>query len=159
VELMLRLCTIVVVSIIAIDQATKFILVGILWNPPKVIEVFGFLSLVPVENRGISFGLFQELGGFGRWIISVFSIIVTIGLLIWVFRQKLRFKVLSISLIIGGAIGNIIDRLRQGWVIDFIDVYIDTWHWPAFNFADASISIGIVFLLFDSLLRPQKRPK
>lgn len=156
--LMLRFGLVIAVFVIAVDQATKLAAVAALWDPPRIVEVFGFFNLVPVENRGVSFGLLQGSGDLGRWLIAALSIVISIALGIWLRRQVLRLPAVGIALIIGGALGNLIDRLRQGWVIDFIDLHAGTWHWPAFNIADAGITVGVVLLLIDGLLRPGKRP-
>ena len=146
------------VSII-IDQATILIAVSYLWKPPSVINVFSFLDLTPVENRGISFGLFQDSGDIGRWVIAIFALFIVIFLAVWLRKQQFKFPAFCLGLVIGGALGNVIDRLRQGWVIDFIDFHIGNWHWPAFNFADTFITCGVILLLIDNLLRTQKRHK
>lgn len=155
---MLRLGMLIIVAILAADQATKLAAVAALWEPPRVVEVFGFLNFVPVENRGVSFGLLQGAGDLGRWLIAALSLAVSVALWIWLRRQQKWLPAVGIALIIGGALGNLIDRLRQGWVIDFIDIHAGTWHWPAFNIADAAITVGVVILLIDGLLRPAKRP-
>ena len=112
-----------------------------------------------MENRGISFGFFQESGDIGRWLISFFAITVSIVLIFWLRKQRYKFSSFYIGLVIGGALGNVIDRLRQGWVIDFIDFYVGSWHWPAFNLADAFITSGLFLLFIHNLLRPQKQNK
>lgn len=155
---MLRFGLAIAVLIIAADQSTKLGAVAALWDPPRAVEVFGFFDLVPVENRGVSFGLLQGSGDLGRWLITALSLAVSFGLGIWLRRQTGRLPALGIALIIGGALGNVVDRVRQGWVIDFIDLHAGTWHWPAFNIADAAITIGVVILLVDGLLHPAKRP-
>ncbi|MEE8172995.1 MAG: signal peptidase II [Alphaproteobacteria bacterium] len=85
--------------------------------------------------------------------------IVSLGLGIWMSRTKRRCTAHALGLIIGGALGNVIDRLRLGWVIDFVDVHVSTWHWPAFNMADAAITVGVAMLLIDGLFTTAKKPK
>tara|TARA_Y100001970_G_scaffold294370_1_gene451907 strand:- start:7710 stop:8177 length:468 start_codon:yes stop_codon:yes gene_type:complete len=154
---MLRFSLIIALVTIGLDQATKLLAVNELWNPYQVLRVFEFLNLVPVENRGISFGLFQSSGEIGRWVISIFSILVVICIFFWLRRDKRKFPSFCFGMIVGGALGNVIDRLRQGWVIDFIDFYVQDWHWPAFNLADTFIVLGACLLLIHNLIRPQKR--
>ena len=156
---MIRFGLPVIVLALILDQVTKLIVHDSLWQPPRRVELLGFLDLVPVENRGISFGLFQGEGSIGVWLISAFALIVSIGLGFWLSRVTRRWPALALGLIIGGALGNVIDRLRLGWVIDFIDIHVSTWHWPAFNMADAAITVGVAMLLIDGLFGTAKKPK
>jgi len=149
----------VTVLALILDQVTKVLVYDRLWQPPRRIELLGFLDLVPVENRGISFGLFQGQGNTGVWLISAFALTVSLGLGFWMSRVSRRWPALALGLIIGGALGNVIDRLRFGWVIDFIDFHVSTWHWPAFNMADAAITVGVGILLIDGLFGTAKKPK
>ncbi len=142
-----------------LDQVTKLLAHENLWQPPRRVELLGFLDLVPVQNRGISFGLFQGEGASGAWLISGFALIVSVGLGVWMSRVKRRWPAAALGLVIGGALGNVIDRLRLGWVIDFIDFHVSTWHWPAFNTADAAITVGVAMLLIDGLFGTVKKPK
>lgn len=142
-----------------IDQLTKWIAHDYLWNPFTYIRLTDFLNLTPVQNSGVSFGLFQSDSNLGVWVISVFSLIITAGLAFWMIRSKRTWVVVALGLIIGGALGNVIDRLRLGWVIDFIDFHVANWHWPAFNIADATISIGVLIMFIDGLSKPSKTPK
>ena len=95
----------------------------------------------------------------GVWLISAFALIVAAGLGFWLYRTRRKWPALALGLIIGGALGNVIDRLRLGWVIDFIDFHVNTWHWPAFNIADAAITVGVGMLLIDGLFGTAKKPK
>ena len=156
---MIRFGLLVTVPALILDQVTKLLVYDRLWQPPRRVELFGFLDLVPVENRGISFGMFQSQGNTGVWLISAFALIVSLGLGLWMSRVSRRWPALALGLIIGGALGNVIDRLRLGWVIDFIDFHVSTWHWPAFNMADAAITVGVGILLIDGLFGTAKKPK
>jgi len=149
----------VTVLALILDQVTKVLVYDRLWQPPRRVELLGFLDLVPVENRGISFGLLQGQGNTGVWLISAFALTVSLGLGFWMSRVSRRWPALALGLIIGGALGNVIDRLRFGWVIDFIDFHVSTWHWPAFNMADAAITVGVGILLIDGLFGTAKSPK
>jgi signal peptidase II len=155
---MLRFGAPVAALALILDQVTKWFARDGLWQPPRRIEITGFLDLVPVENRGISFGLLQSEGGAGVWLISAFALIVAAGLGFWMYRARRRWPALALGLIIGGALGNVIDRLRLGWVIDFLDFHVATWHWPAFNMADAAITVGVAMLLIDGLFGASKKP-
>lgn len=156
---MIRLGAPLAALVLILDQLTKWLARDNLWEPPIRVEVFGFLDFVPVENRGISFGLLQSEGGLGVWLISAFALVVSAGLGIWLYRTRRKWPALALGLIIGGALGNVIDRLRLGWVIDFIDFHVNTWHWPAFNIADAAITVGVGMLLIDGLFGTAKKPK
>ncbi len=142
--------------VVLLDQLTKLWAVGALDNPSRVIELLGFLDLVLVWNRGISFGLFGS-GDAGVWPFVALAVVISIGLGFWLARLRRVLMVLAVGLILGGALGNVIDRLVYGAVIDFVDLHAGGWHWPAFNLADAAITVGVVVLAVDALLNPWKR--
>lgn len=123
-------------------------------------EMLPFINFVMVWNNGISFGLFQSNDSFVPVLITTLTALVIVGFIIWMIRTDNRAVAGGLSLVIGGAIGNLIDRLRFEAVIDFLDFHIMGWHWPAFNFADTCIVLGIAFVVFDSLfLEPQRRSR
>ena len=133
----------------ALDQAVKWYVVTQLMQPPQVIELTGWLNLVMAWNHGISFGLFS--GGAVPYLLIAVALAV-IGLLVaWIWRDPRMSAALWLGLVIGGAVGNVVDRLRLGAVADFIDVHAGTWHWPAFNVADSAITIGVTLILIDGL--------
>jgi len=144
---------------IVLDQFTKWLAFDALWNPPRGLVVTGFFWLSPVENRGVSFGIFQADSAFGRWAIIIFALAISVGLGVWLWRTERWWLASALGLVIGGAIGNVIDRIRQGWVIDFIDLHVSGYHWPAFNVADSVISVGIAMLVLDSLIGAKKKPR
>ena len=156
---MIRLGVPVIALVLILDQISKLIAYDALWNPLRRVELLTFLDLVPVENSGISFGLFQGDDKTGVWLITGVALAVSAGLGIWLIRVDRRWPTLALGLIIGGALGNVIDRLRLGWVIDFIDFHVNTWHWPAFNIADTVIVSGVAMLLIDGLFGTEKKPK
>ena len=138
-----------ILSIIALDQVTKLAILGIdIVDIYPEMEITSFLNLVLVQNKGISFGLFSryEIG----WLISILTIGIVVVLFIWMRKLERAILALPFSLIIGGAIGNLIDRLNYGFVVDFIDFHFFGWHWPAFNIADSAITVGVIFLLIAS---------
>ena len=156
---MLRLGLAVAAVILAADQASKWAIRDALWNPPRRIEVTSFFNLVPVQNKGISFGLFQSEGA-GMWLIVGLALAISAGLGVWLSRTRHRWPASARGLVIGGAIGTVIDRVRLGWVIDFLDFHGGGYHWPAFNVADSAISVGVVMLLVHSfLMKPRKEPR
>ena len=133
--------------IVLLDQATKY-LVRQFIEPFRAIEVLPFLHLVNIRNKGAAFGLFRDLGNTFFVVLSFTAIVI---LSFFLLRAGMRpFGRLCLALILGGAAGNLIDRVFMGSVIDFIDFFIDRYHWPAFNIADSAITIGLVMLLFSS---------
>ncbi|WP_395019457.1 signal peptidase II [Dongia sp.] len=156
-----RLGLIAVVAIIAADQISKAVIMSILEQHPFGISVLPVFSLVTAWNTGVSFSMFRKMPSEA---LSGFAILVSLALVYWLTRVENRLIALGIGLIAGGALGNVIDRLRFGAVFDFLDFYIRTgdgkeYHWPAFNLADSSIFVGVVLLLFDGLFHRVDRAK
>jgi len=138
--------------LILCDQCVKILISKIMLRGSfEDIQLLPFLNIVFVRNTGVSFGMFSEWGILGRYFFSIFSIVVGIFLiLLAILSQKKVFRI-SLGLISSGALGNAIDRVYFGGVIDFIDFFIYNFHWPAFNFADVFITIGVIILLFDNI--------
>ena len=149
----LRFCAIFLLIMVA-DQATKQIMLDLIFDPPRRIEVLAILNLVPVWNRGMSFGM---LAGGGAVVpIGLTGLAVAVSAwLFWVVPRLRGVQRLAAALIAGGAIGNAIDRLRFGKVVDFIDMHYAGLHWPAFNLADAAITIGAVLWAYSILLEQE----
>ena len=142
---------VIFVLLIILDQATKIFITKIMLNNKfESIEIFPFLNITFVRNTGVSFGLFSDGGLFNRYFFTSFSMIIGSILLIIGLFNKDRLMQISLLLIAGGAIGNAIDRIYFGGVIDFIDFFIYNFHWPAFNLADIFISFGVILLLFEN---------
>jgi signal peptidase II len=139
-------------AVIAADQFTKWLIVSEVMDPPRVIEVAPFLNLVMVWNRGVSFGAFNAAGVVMPWVLTVLAVVIAAGLLAWLWHAKGRLTAAALGLIIGGAIGNVIDRVRVGAVADFIDLHAGGYHWPAFNLADSAITVGVGLILLEALL-------
>jgi signal peptidase II len=137
----------IVSTIIALDQITKYLIITRL-SPFDSIEIFSFLHIVSVRNAGAAFGTFKSLGSSFFIIVSVVAMIFIVTLLI-----KRTYNTLGLSLVLGGAIGNLTDRIFYGNVVDFVDFSIGTFHWPAFNVADSSLTVGIIIILLTSLFR------
>lgn len=137
--------------VIALDQATKWWILERLMQPPRIVPVAPFLDIVLVWNRGITFGLFNTAGGAQPFAFSALAIVIAAGLLLWLRRVEHAGIAVAIGAILGGAIGNVLDRLRLGAVVDFIDFHIAGWHWPAFNVADSAISIAVCWVAIDAL--------
>jgi signal peptidase II len=156
-----RLGIIVVVAIIVADQISKAIMMSILEQHPFGIPVLPVFSLVTAWNPGVSFSMLRFLPPEA---LSAFAILVSAGLIYWLSRVESRVIGIGIGFVAGGALGNVIDRLRFGKVFDFLDFFIRTgsgweWHWPAFNLADSSIFVGVVLLLIDGLFHRVDRAK
>ena len=132
-----------------IDRATKWWVMDHVMNPPQVIPVTGFFNLVLGFNTGVSFGLFGEAPA---WLLMAFILPMVAGLLVWMTRTDSRLTAIALGLVVGGAFGNLLDRLRHGAVTDFLDFYVGAYHWPAFNFADVAIVSGVGLLLIESVL-------
>ena len=134
--------------VILADQVSKWAIGRLVLDPPQVIELTPFFNLVAAWNPGVSFSMLQ---GTGPWLLSVAAIGVSLVLVGWLTKQATPLPALAVGLVIGGALGNVIDRVRLGAVFDFLDFYLGSWHFPAFNLADSSISVGVALLLLDGL--------
>lgn len=136
------------------DMVTKWFVAEVVMNPPRTIPVTAFFNLVLHYNRGVSFGFLSSgpVAEAGPWVLIVLSAAIVAGLFVWLARTSDRWEGGALGAIIGGAIGNILDRLSHGGVTDFLDFYVGSWHWPAFNLADTFISCGVAVLLLRSFL-------
>ena len=139
---------IVLIFFIFLDYVSKLWAIENLFNQLKSIEISSFLSMTPVWNSGVSFGFFQNSGDIGRYFFTIFAFAVSIWLILSSFKLP-RYSSLGFILIASGAIGNAIDRIIYGKVVDFIDFYLNDLHWPAFNLADTVIFIGASLFLYN----------
>lgn len=138
------------------DQITKAVALATI-SPAQPIEVLPFFNLVLVWNRGVSFGLFGGHGLPAAAFIAV-SLAIAAGLLVWLWREPQRPTALALGAVVGGAVGNVVDRVVHGAVVDFIDLHAAGYHWPAFNIADSAIVLGAVALVLDGLLGRERAP-
>jgi signal peptidase II len=144
--------------VVGLDHLAKWVIRTIVMNPPRVIHVTPFFDLVLNWNRGISFGLFGDLAFDKRWMIVGLAIVITLVLLWWLRTAGRPLLVVAIGLVIGGAVGNIIDRVLFGAVVDFLYFHLGDHYFPAFNVADSAITLGVGLLLIDSLFaEPRSR--
>ena len=149
-------------AVIAIDQLTKAVITEkfFMYGTHKVID--GFFNLVYVMNPGAAFGFLSrtpELFRYSFFIgITVLAMLLIIYYLVKSGNEK-AIITLSLALIFGGAVGNLIDRIRFGAVVDFLDFYIGNWHWPAFNAADSAITVGAALMLWEMIIARRKKPK
>jgi signal peptidase II len=148
----------VALFVIAADQATKAWILSFFAERggDPVAMLTPFFNLVLTGNRGVSFGLFNTNAAMNTAVFTVLAAAIVVALIVWLSRAHNPLIRLALGLIIGGAIGNVIDRLMRGAVVDFLDFHVGDWHWYAFNVADAAICLGVAALLLDGLLA---RPK
>jgi signal peptidase II len=137
--------------VVVLDQVTK------LWVSATLalyqsVSVLPFFDLRLVHNEGAAWSILADAGGWQRWFLSGLAILICGAIVVWLSRLKRQqlWLACALALILGGALGNVIDRLLYGYVVDFIDIFYHQWHWPAFNIADSAISVGAVMLLIDA---------
>jgi len=142
--------------VLLLDQLTKLAVIDQLTPYVDVIALTSFFNLVHVHNTGAAFSLFADQPGWQRGFFITVAVVAS-GIILFLLKKTAGRRVFSIALalILGGAIGNVIDRILYGHVIDFLDVYVGNWHWPAFNVADAAITVGAGMLIFDGMRKPQ----
>lgn len=139
-------------SVLVADQASKALASKeLLYAVPQ--KVFFWLNMTLHHNQGAAFSFLSDAGGWQRWFFAVLAVAVSATLVVWLrqLTQQQRWLALGLSLVLGGAIGNLVDRLRLGYVVDFISVHYDTWYFPTFNIADAAISVGAALIVIDSI--------
>ena len=140
-------------AIAGIDQWSKAFVLGL----QLPINIFAFFSIVLVHNRGISFGMLSDMQEFVPIVLGILTSTITIILLLWLIKATEKIVIISLSFIIGGAIGNIIDRYAHGSVVDFLDFHIGNLHYPAFNIADSSIFIGVALFFFSNIIAKKSK--
>lgn len=141
----------VALAALVADQASKFVVdTKLVIDEP--VEVCDYFNLIKVWNTGISFSMFNNYGNAGKIALIAFALAVVIFLLHWMYKEENRLKILGLALIIGGAIGNVVDRIRAGAVLDFLDFHYKSMHWPAFNLADTFICVGAFLLIWLEIL-------
>ncbi len=154
----------IALAVASLDQAVKAWALALVFNPPRVLEVTPFFNLAPAWNRGVSFGFLAHGSDWAPWLLTGLAIAIAIFLLRWLSRAESRWVATALGLVLGGAVGNAIDRLRFGAVVDFLDFHALGWHFWAFNLADSAITVGaaglvLTSLLADRLSRPADGPK
>ncbi|MBT7410452.1 MAG: lipoprotein signal peptidase [Methylococcales bacterium] len=141
---------------IFLDQITKYMAE---FHLNETIVVNPFFNIVLAHNEGAAFSILSDAGGWQRWFFIVLASLVSIVLIVWLKKIPLneKWQAISLAMIIGGAIGNVIDRSIYGYVIDFIQVHYQDWYWPAFNVADSVITMGVVLMLLDEYILKRKK--
>lgn len=146
--------------VIVLDQITKFMAstMLIMYKPVAVMPMF---NLTLMHNPGAAFSFLSDAGGWQRWFFTVIAVTVSTFLIFWLRRlqQDKKLEAVALALIIGGALGNLVDRVLLGYVVDFIQVYYDKWFFPAFNIADSAITIGAVLIIYDSFIASRSDDK
>jgi signal peptidase II len=150
-------------AVLLLDQATKWLVLGLL-EPYQVVELIPNINLTLMFNTGAAFSILADAGGWQRWLLAGVAALVTTALTVWLVRLQPceRALAFSLALVIGGALGNLIDRILFGHVVDFIQVYIPVIPlaifnpWPSFNIADSAISVGVVVMLVATLFEPKR---
>jgi len=144
--------------IIVLDLATKAVVSEhfSLYETQAIIP--GWFNLTLAHNAGAAFSFLADESGWQRWFFAIIALVISIVLLFWIkgLQSHERWMAIALALVLGGALGNLWDRLTLGYVVDFLDFYYKTSHWPAFNIADMAISIGAVMLIIDALLHKQE---
>jgi len=145
--------------VVLLDQASKQLIVAsfMLYENQEILPVF---NLTLVYNKGAAFSFLSDQPGWQRWFLAGVAAVVTLVMILWLrgLKQHERLTAMALGLIIGGAVGNLIDRVLLGHVVDFLDFHFGQHHWPAFNVADSAISIGVAIMLYEILFGP-KEPK
>ncbi|MBQ9732291.1 MAG: signal peptidase II [Alphaproteobacteria bacterium] len=149
----------VALLVVFFDQISKYVMLNKVLGEHIMIYVAPFFNLVRAWNTGVSFSMFNNYGNLGAWVLSGLAIIIVGFLIYWLKSEENREAQIALGMIIGGAIGNVIDRVRLGAVFDFLDFHIGENHWPAFNVADSFICIGAAVLIAQNLIVYFKQKK
>ena len=144
--------------VIVLDQATKMYFSATM-QLGESVSLLPMFSWTLAHNYGAAFSFLHDAGGWQRWFFAGIALVVSGGILFWLktLPANARFLACALVLVLGGALGNLYDRMMLGYVVDFIHVHYGTWHFPAFNIADCGISVGAAMLIFDSLFLEKKR--
>ena len=155
----MRLGLVAAALVVIADQISKAWVLGLFaGRASRILPVTPFFNLVLTWNTGMSFGLFNDNAALNALIFTVIAAVIVVGLVAWLRRTREPLLAVAIGLVIGGAIGNVIDRLLRGAVVDFLDFHVEQWHWFAFNLADAAICVGVGLMVIDSLLGRREAP-
>lgn len=147
------------VVVLVLDQLSKWWVRDIVMDPPRDIPITPFFNLVYARNTGVSFSMFRADSLIGQWLLSGVALAIVAGLLVWMRRLDRGWPVAALGLIVGGAVGNVVDRLRLRFVFDFLDFYWNGYHFAAFNLADSAITVGVAMLLIDGLFGRAEKAK
>jgi signal peptidase II len=146
-------------AVLVADQWTKWLVEIHLPRGTSRPVIDGFFDLVHVRNSGVAFGLLAEQGAARAWLLALLGLVAlsAVAVYFWMTPRGDRLLLAALSLVAGGAVGNLIDRLAAGGVTDFLDVYVGGYHWPAFNVADSAITVGIALMIYDAVVPSRRR--
>lgn len=153
---MMRIGLLAAGLILIFDQISKWLIRDFVLDGSRIIEVTGFFNLVEVWNRGVSFGLFASGSPWAPMLLSALAIGISIFLLFWLRKTETALLAVALGMVVGGAVGNVVDRMLWGHVFDFLDFHVAGYHWPAFNVADSGISVGVALILIDGLIAKRR---
>ncbi len=148
----IALVCLVVLAAVLVDQVSKWAILALVMQPPRIIPITPFFNLTLGFNTGVSFGIGRDFFNAYPIVLALFKVTVASGLIVWAVLTESRLERLGLSLIAGGALGNAIDRWLQGAVTDFLDAHWNGWHWPTFNMADVAITVGVALILLATVL-------
>lgn len=151
-----RVALLITAVVLVIDRLTKVWALDFVSVEGRSIAVTGFFNLVRVWNTGVSFSLLQSDTAWGRWVLTILPLLVVAGLVFWVRKSSDRWLWAAVGFVVGGALGNVIDRITWGAVADFVDIHAFGYHWPAFNVADAAIVGGIAYIALEGLFKGRR---
>ena len=142
----------ITVVVVALDQITKLAVVGA-FTLHEQMPLMPYFNLTLAHNPSAAFNFLSDATGWQRWFFTAIALGVSVAIVVWLKRLPSgdRWMAIALALILGGALGNVWDRMTLGYVIDFLDFYVDQWHWPAFNVADSAITVGAVMLGIDAI--------
>ena len=146
----------IALGVVIIDQVSKYVILHYVLTDYAAIVLAPFFAIVRAWNTGVSFSMFNDFGINGVYILSGVAIIIVLALLKWLKTEKSRMMQVALGFIIGGALGNVIDRIRLGAVFDFLDFYVGDYHWPAFNAADSFICMGAALVIINGFIPSKK---
>ncbi len=145
----------IAVAVFVLDQASKWLIMEVVLKAPRLIEITSFFNIRWVWNRGVSFGIFSD-GSVGAWVLITLSLVIAVFLFFWLRRTASLVLTIGLGMVLGGALGNVVDRIRFEAVFDFLDFYIGSNHWPTFNIADCGIVIGVGIMFLETFLEKKQ---
>jgi signal peptidase II len=143
--------------ILVVDQLTKYIS-NTQMNTGESIHMLPIFNIALAHNQGAAFSLLSNAGGWQQWLFSIIAIVISCIVIVWLYRlpPKHSWSAAALALVLGGAIGNLVDRLYYGYVIDFLEFHIKQYYWPTFNVADSAVCIGVIMLLIEFTFRKKE---
>nr|QIM10730.1 lipoprotein signal peptidase [uncultured Alphaproteobacteria bacterium] len=138
------------------DQLLKYLILNYVLETYPYVKMASFFNIVNAWNTGVSFSMFSSGSIAGKFVLSTVALVIVAMLVWWLSKEKNKLLQVALGLIIGGALGNVVDRIRLGAVFDFLDFHISGYHWPAFNLADSAICVGAAIILIEGLFLNKK---